>query len=133
MSKFKEENSFNVRVEGSAKVRKTHPDRIPVIIEPESKWYRSDLPELDKEKYLVPMDLTIGQFMFIIRQRIKLAPEKSIFLFINGKLPPTAELMSTIDANERDEDGYVYAKLCGESSYGTSSCRLKNGEYNYGD
>jgi len=32
----------------------------------------------------------------VIRKRIKLAPEKAIFIFVDEILPPTAALMSTI-------------------------------------
>lgn len=41
-------------------------------------------------------DLTVGQFVYVIRKRIKLAPEKAIFIFVEEVLPPTAALMSAI-------------------------------------
>jgi hypothetical protein len=41
-------------------------------------------------------DLTVGQFVYVIRKRIKLAPEKAIFIFVDETLPPTAALMSAI-------------------------------------
>ena len=37
----------------------------------------------------MPADLTVGQFVYVIRKRIKLSPEKAIFIFINNVLPPT--------------------------------------------
>jgi len=40
--------------------------------------------------------LTVGQFVYVIRKRIKLAPEKAIFIFVEEVLPPTAALMSAI-------------------------------------
>jgi hypothetical protein len=40
--------------------------------------------------------LTVGQFVYVIRKRIKLAPEKAIFIFVDETLPPTAALMSAI-------------------------------------
>jgi hypothetical protein len=40
--------------------------------------------------------LTVGQFVYVIRKRIKLAPEKAIFIFVDEVLPPTAALMSAI-------------------------------------
>lgn len=57
---------------------------------------RTDIPTIDKKKYLVPSDLTVGQFVYVIRKRIKLAPEKAIFIFVDEVLPPTAALMSAI-------------------------------------
>ena len=37
----------------------------------------------------MPADLTVGQFVYVIRKRIKLSPEKAIFIFVNNVLPPT--------------------------------------------
>jgi hypothetical protein len=46
--------------------------------------------------FFIEQDLTVGQFVYVIRKRIKLAPEKAIFIFVDEILPPTAALMSTI-------------------------------------
>jgi GABA(A) receptor-associated protein len=40
-------------------------------------------------RYLVPADLTVGQFIYVVRKRIKLSPEKAIFVFVKDTLPPT--------------------------------------------
>lgn len=42
-------------------------------------------------RYLVPADLTVGQFVYVIRKRIKVSPEKAIFMFVKNVLPPTGE------------------------------------------
>ncbi len=46
-------------------------------------------------RYLVPADLTVGQFVYVIRKRIKLSPEKAIFIFVKNVLPPTGEAAGT--------------------------------------
>ena len=84
--------------------RQKYSDRIPVICE---KVEKSDIATIDKKKYLVPADLTVGQFVYVIRKRIKLSPEKAIFIFVDEVLPPTAALMSSIYEEHKDEDGYV--------------------------
>ncbi|CAI5488379.1 unnamed protein product [Closterium sp. Naga37s-1] len=89
--------------------------RIPVIVE---KAPRSDIPEIDKKKYLVPAELAVGQFVFIIRKRIKLHPEKAIFVFVNSVLPPTASLMSAIYEEHKDPDGFLYMTYSGETTFG---------------
>lgn len=33
----------------------------------------------------------MGQFVYVIRKRIKLSPEKAIFIFVKNVLPPTGE------------------------------------------
>lgn len=73
------------------------------------KVEKSDIATIDKKKYLVPADLTVGQFVYVIRKRIKLSPEKAIFIFVDEVLPPTAALMSSIYEEHKDEDGYVTA------------------------
>ncbi|KAJ6729903.1 MICROTUBULE-ASSOCIATED PROTEINS 1A/1B LIGHT CHAIN 3-RELATED, partial [Salix viminalis] len=75
----------------AARIREKYPDRIPVIVE---KAERSDIPNIDKKKYLVPADLTVGQFVYVIRKRIKLSAEKAIFIFVDNVLPPTGNNLS---------------------------------------
>ena len=79
--------------------------RFKVICE---KVEKSDIATIDKKKYLVPSDLTVGQFVYVIRKRIKLSPEKAIFIFVDEVLPPTAALMSSIYEEHKDEDGFLY-------------------------
>ena len=44
------------------RIRAKYPDRVPVICE---KADRSDIPDIDKKKYLVPADLTVGQYHYV--------------------------------------------------------------------
>ncbi|KAG0471339.1 hypothetical protein HPP92_015885 [Vanilla planifolia] len=92
-----------------------YPDRIPVIVE---KAERSDIPDIDKKKYLVPADLTVGQFVYVVRKRIKLSAEKAIFIFVKNTLPPTAAMMSAIYEENKDEDGFLYMTYSGENTFG---------------
>ncbi|XP_059599091.1 autophagy-related protein 8f isoform X1 [Vitis vinifera] len=85
-SYFKQEHEFEKRRAEAARIRDKYPERIPVIVE---KAERSDIPNIDKKKYLVPADLTVGQFVYVIRKRIKLSAEKAIFIFVDNVLPPT--------------------------------------------
>ena len=61
-------------------------------------------------------DLTVGQFVYVIRKRIKLAPEKAIFIFVDEVLPATAALMSAIYEEHKDEDGFLYVSYSGENT-----------------
>jgi len=83
-----------------------------------TRW--SDIENIDKKKYLVPADLTVGQFVYVIRKRIKLAPERAIFIFVNNTLPPTAALMSQIYKEHKDEDGFLYVTYSGETTFGSN-------------
>lgn len=66
----------------------------------------------------MPVDLTVGQFVYVIRKRIKLPSEKAIFIFVNDILPPTAALISTIYEEHKDEDGFLYILYSGENTFG---------------
>ena len=115
MSKFKELNTFDKRSSESSKIRTKYPDRIPIICE---RGSNSEIQKLDKSKYLVPADLTLGQFVYIIRKRIKLNAEQAIFLFVDDKIPPTSALISSLYHQHKDEDGFMYVKYCGENTFG---------------
>lgn len=67
---------------------------------------------------MVPVDLTVGHFVYVIRKRIKLPSEKAIFIFVNDILPPTAALISTIYEEHKDEDGFLYVLYSGENTFG---------------
>ena len=41
------------------------------------------ITEINKKKYLVPKDMPMNQFVFIIRKRIKLDPSQSLFIMVN--------------------------------------------------
>lgn len=113
---FKEEFPFNKRWDESKRIRRKYPDRLPVICE----VLKSDIKNLilDKKKYLVPDDLTVGQFMYVIRKRIELPPEKAMFFFVNNSIPSTAQLIKQIYSEYQDKDGFLYFKVSGENTFG---------------
>uniref|UniRef100_A0A061RNH4 Autophagy-related protein n=1 Tax=Tetraselmis sp. GSL018 TaxID=582737 RepID=A0A061RNH4_9CHLO len=115
---FKEEHPLEKRQAEAARIREKYPERVPVIVE---KAGKSDIPDIDKKKYLVPADLTVGQFVYVIRKRIRLSPEKAIFIFVKNVLPPTAALMSSIYDEHKDEDGFLYITYSGENTFGAHS------------
>ncbi|KAG6477051.1 hypothetical protein ZIOFF_066301 [Zingiber officinale] len=101
----------------AVRIREKYPDRIPVIVE---KADRSDIADIDKKKYLVPADLTVGQFVYVVRKRIKLSAEKAIFIFVKNTLPPTASMISAVYEEHKDEDGFLYMTYSGENTFGSS-------------
>lgn len=70
------------RKEESKKIREKYPDRVPVICEKDPK---SKMKNIDKTKYLVPNDLTVSQFSYIIRKRLELDKSSALFLLVAGK------------------------------------------------
>lgn len=97
------------------KIHLKYPDKIPVIL---VKKTDTDVPDLDKYKYLLPFDTTISQFMFIIRKRIKLTPEKALYFFVNNTIPPLSSTISSLYREYKHESGFLFIHYAGESTYG---------------
>ncbi|KAH8061997.1 ATG8-like protein [Aureococcus anophagefferens] len=83
-----------------------------------NRRYKRKRTSLAFARYLVPADLTVGQFIYVIRKRIKLPPERAIFIFVDNVIPPTAALMSTVYEVQKDEDGFLYITYSGENTFG---------------
>jgi GABA(A) receptor-associated protein len=96
-------------------IKKKYPDRVPVIVE---KAPKSALPDIDKRKFLVPNDVTVGQFIGIIRGRIKLHPAQAIFVFINNELPSLATPIVQIYDKHKSDDEALYMTYTGENTFG---------------
>lgn len=107
---------FDKRLSESKRIMAKYPDRIPLIIFKDPK---SQLAQLDKYKYLIPLDLTLGQFIHVIRKKIKLTSEKSIFLFTQkNTLITISEMMNTVYKKYKDEDGFLYLVYFEENTFG---------------
>ena len=114
---FKQTHPFEERFNETQRIMEKYSDRIPVICE-KAKSASKDCPVINKHKYLVPLDFTIGQFVYVIRKRLKLPPEKAIFIFINGFIPPSSFLIINMYNSYRDCDGYLYVNYTFENTFG---------------
>lgn len=119
MGQYKTDTPFEVRRAESSKIISKFPSRIPLIVEPSGQ--SRHVPVIDKNKFLVPGDLTVGQFLFIIRRRMTLPSETALFLFIGGSLPTTSTLIREMYGTYKDDDGFLYAIYSGENTFGSSS------------
>ena len=113
---FKERFDFKTRCDEALRIMKKYPDRIPIIVERCPNDTTTEL--INKNKYLAPSSLTVGQFVYVIRKRLVLPPEKAIFLFIGGILPPTASLLGSIYDERKDKDHFLYITYSGENTFG---------------
>lgn len=108
-------NLKQITKEAAEKLQAKYPDRVPVVITGmDSKI------TLNKKKYLVPLDLTVGQLVYIIRKNIKdLQPSEAIFIFISDKkiLPPTSALVKSI-YDEYASDGFIKIDIALENTFG---------------
>lgn len=116
MQRFKAENSLVKRRSESARMRAKFPGRIPVILDARPN---SQVPAIDKSKFLVPADLTVGQFAYVVRRRISLSPAQAMFLYVRNVLPVSSLSFSELDAEHHDEDGFLYVTYSGENTFGS--------------
>ena len=113
---FKNEFSHAIRLKEGLRIREKHPDKIPIICEKSN--VEKVLPQLDKKKYLVPHDLTLGQFIYVIRKRMSLNSNQALFVLINGQSPSQNTLISEIYKHNKSSDEYLYVTYAAENTFG---------------
>lgn len=113
---FRTKYTFEQRYEEAGRISQKFPGRVPVIVERGSN--AKTVPLIDKQKFLVPGDLTLGQFVFVIRKRMELMSESALFCFVGGTLPTTGSLLRELFGRFRDPDGFLYMSYCGENTFG---------------
>lgn len=60
-------------------IKRKYPDRRPVIAE---RYPDSNIRPAGSRKYLLPCDLTIGQFYFLLRKKMEMKPDQALYLFV---------------------------------------------------
>jgi len=104
-----------------------YPDRIPVIIE------KNEHIVLENYKYLLPKNITISQFMSIIRTKMNIASKQALFTFVKSYssskesynsqkesyiLVPMSETIENIYNVHKNGDGFLYIKFGIENTFG---------------
>ena len=119
MNSFKYRYSFKERNNDCMRILLKYPNRIPIICE---KYpYSINAPDIDKHKYLVSYELTLGQFMSVIRKRMKLRPEIGLYIFIKNFMPSNSTLLQHLYVDFKDADGFLYINYDVENTFGDNS------------
>jgi GABA(A) receptor-associated protein len=114
---FQSTHSFKDRCEESRRILGQFVDRVPVIVERSSAC--RDIAPIDKCKFLVPSDLTMGQLMYVIRKRIRLDASVALFLMVEGRsLAPVGSMVGEIYERHKGEDGFLYITYSAENAFG---------------
>jgi GABA(A) receptor-associated protein len=114
---FQRKIPLEKRKEESRRITQKHPNRIPIIIEKAASC--KTIEDIDKKKFLVPDDLTVGQLMFVVRKRLKsLSSEQGLFFFINDSMQPPNAILRTVYHHQRNEDGFLYVLYASENTFG---------------
>ncbi|XP_072933350.1 uncharacterized protein [Epargyreus clarus] len=98
-------------------IKSKFPTKIPLIVERYHK--ERNLPTLDKTKFLVPEDITMSQFLVIIRNRIRIKPNQALYLIINNRSMLSMSLtMAQAYEAYGDEDGFLYITYASQEVFG---------------
>lgn len=108
--------SFDKRIQEAERIMAKNPGKVPIILESSNN---SDAPGIDKHRWLLNGDLTIGQFLLSIRHRIKLDASESLFLFIDNRfIPATGDTLFQVYEKYKSEDKFLYCTYSKEKTYG---------------
>lgn len=117
VSEFRKAKSTKDRTEEAEKVRARYPDRVPVVACPDPT--SRGLPPIDRQKFLVPTSLTVGEMSFVIRKRMRLDPSQALFVFCeDGTLPRTSTTVSDIYNTKKSHDSFLYLVYATENTFG---------------
>ena len=117
--RFQKKVSFEKRVAESKRIRERYPTRVPCIVEKAN--VKGNAPELKKNKYLVPEDITMAAFTAVIRKNMgaSLSAEQSIYLFVNDTvLVAQGQMMGLVDNDHKNKDGFLYITYALENTFG---------------
>lgn len=94
-----------------------YPGRVPVVM----VRHESCKPglRLDRDRYIVPADLTFGQFAYILRKRLTLCSTEALFFFTSSKcLVGPSETVGVLHERHRNEGGYLVVIYTSENCFG---------------
>jgi len=113
---FKMQYSFDKRKEESTRIREKYPEKIPIIVE---KSDNSTVSDISNHKFLIASELTVGQFIYVIRKKIQISSTDGLFFYIdNHIIPKTSDMISTIYEAHKDKDGFLYITYSSENTFG---------------
>ena len=99
LSLFKQDVVLKNRIKESSRLLGKYPDRVPIIIERSEN--SKHLTLIDKNKFLVPTELSMSQLLWVIR-----------------KLFAGTEFVLTVYENNKDPDGFLYLRYANENTFG---------------
>lgn len=114
-TEFTEEERLAIRKEVEV-IKQKYPTYIPIIVHTHGK----DKIGLTKRKFLVGGEITVGQFLCILRKKIsKMKPNEAIFLLINNTVPVQTATLSTVYHQHVDiNTNMLRITICKENTFG---------------
>nr|CAD7264561.1 unnamed protein product [Timema shepardi] len=77
------------------------------------------LPRLDKTKFLVPQEITMSQFVSIIRNRMQLGSTQAFYLLVNNRsMLSLSKTLAEVYNEYRADDGFLYLTYASQEVFG---------------
>jgi hypothetical protein len=89
---------------------------VPVIVKVKDKKF-----ELVKNKYLIHGNITIAEFLCILRKKFKkkINPTEGIYIFINNTIPCTNNTLELLyNINKDKNTDMLFVTICKENTFG---------------
>jgi len=103
---------MSISRESALAIMQKYPDRVPV------KVLTKDNMNLHRTKFLVPLDLTLGSLLTVIRKFLNRVEDyESLYIFVGGRLYPNSFTMSNI-WRDQEEKYFLTAIIAKESTFG---------------
>jgi len=127
MSSYKNSVSFNARKEATKNILNKYPDKCPIYLTFDNKIKLKQKAGTNFNKYIINNNLTIGQYMQVLKKRVEMGEKIALTLFVNiykndkliNTILPTLS-MSIEQAYTQfcDADGFLYMNLVAENTFG---------------
>ena len=127
MSSYKNSVSFTARSEATRNILNKYPDKCPIYLTFDSKLILKPKSGTNFNKYIINNNLTIGQYLQILKKRVDVNERTSVTLFVNiykddklknTILPTLSMCIQEAYALYADEDGFLYMHLVAENTFG---------------
>ena len=97
------------------RILEKYPDRVPVYV---NKKEGSNIEEITKHKYLVPKEMTMGNFIYVLRKNITLKSSQALFVFVDNLIVSNSEMMGEVYDRHKHGDKFLYVIYSSESTFG---------------
>lgn len=121
--KYKDKFSLSTRISESNRILSKHPGHIPVIVE----VMNTTKFTIDKNKFLVPRNVSAGHLLTSIRKQIKCNSNEAIFMFANDKMICSTMMLGelydqylkeNVDGDYSNRDMFYYVCVQSENTFG---------------
>ena len=113
--KFRDRFTKEQRLNEYKKIREKYPDRVPVIIDIEGRGLY-----LKRRKYLVEHEMLFANFVHVIRQRLCVSPNESLFFLYENSIPCHSHTIGRVFNERVSCDGFLVLTVSKENTFGAS-------------